>query len=157
MFSNNDTQRVILDLLLLDVKQKDLKMMHCVIVGKYPWCRRTRKRSPSFDEAISTGGTYLYRKQCILSESRFDFLKDLVKSLPDVSCPDDEVPTSPETAAPSQLNIPITVVGCPTMTQHPDPLEYVARLNTPLSPCSLYLCQLCIIIQSSTFADIRSN
>jgi len=26
-----------------------------------------------------------YRKQCILSESRFDFLKDLVISLPDVA------------------------------------------------------------------------
>jgi hypothetical protein len=26
-----------------------------------------------------------FRKQCILSESRFDFLKDLVKTLPDVT------------------------------------------------------------------------
>lgn len=33
------------------------------------------------------------RKQCILSESRFDFLKDLVKSLPDVSPCDEEGPS----------------------------------------------------------------
>ncbi|XP_031835285.2 negative cofactor 2 alpha isoform X1 [Nomia melanderi] len=41
-----------------------------------------------------------HMKQCILSESRFDFLKDLVKSLPDISGPDDEVPTPPLTPAP---------------------------------------------------------
>lgn len=41
------------------------------------------------------------RKQCILSESRFDFLKDLVKGIPDVSGNDDEVPTPPMTPAPS--------------------------------------------------------
>ncbi|XP_011497777.1 PREDICTED: DNA polymerase epsilon subunit C [Ceratosolen solmsi marchali] len=44
-----------------------------------------------------------HMKQCILSESRFDFLKDLVKNLPDVSGPDDEVihtpPTTPATQA----------------------------------------------------------
>jgi len=70
-----------------------------------------------------------YRKQCILSESRFDFLKDLVKSLPDVSGPDDEVPTSPETPTPSQINVPNIPVVCPSATQHvPDPLEYVSCL-----------------------------
>lgn len=31
-----------------------------------------------------------HMKQCILSESRFDFLKDLVKSLPDVSASDED-------------------------------------------------------------------
>ncbi|XP_058797703.1 dr1-associated corepressor [Phymastichus coffea] len=36
-----------------------------------------------------------HMKQCILSESRFDFLKDLVKNLPDVSTPDDDTQTSP--------------------------------------------------------------
>ncbi|XP_012251019.2 uncharacterized protein LOC105683168 isoform X1 [Athalia rosae] len=41
-----------------------------------------------------------HMKQCILSESRFDFLKDLVKGLPDVTCPDDDVPTPPLTPAP---------------------------------------------------------
>ena len=45
-----------------------------------------------------------HMKQCILSESRFDFLKDLVKSLPDVSGPDDEVPTPPLTPAPINSN-----------------------------------------------------
>lgn len=62
------------------------------------------------------------RKQCILSESRFDFLKDLVKSLPDVSGPDDEVPMSPETP-PLQINAPNIVTACSTTMQHPDPLE----------------------------------
>ncbi|XP_032677317.1 dr1-associated corepressor [Odontomachus brunneus] len=42
-----------------------------------------------------------HMKQCIMSESRFDFLKDLVKSLPDVPAPDDEVPTPPATPATS--------------------------------------------------------
>ncbi|KAF7993116.1 hypothetical protein HCN44_005897 [Aphidius gifuensis] len=42
-----------------------------------------------------------HMKQCILSESRFDFLKDLVKGIPDVSGNDDEVPTPPMTPAPS--------------------------------------------------------
>ncbi|XP_016910639.1 dr1-associated corepressor isoform X2 [Apis cerana] len=45
-----------------------------------------------------------HMKQCILSESRFDFLKDLVKSLPDVSGPDEEVPTPPLTPAPINTN-----------------------------------------------------
>lgn len=31
-----------------------------------------------------------YRKQCILSESRFDFLRDLVKSVPEVATSDDD-------------------------------------------------------------------
>lgn len=38
-----------------------------------------------------------HMKQCILSESRFDFLKDLVKSLPDVSASDEDgtnIPTA---------------------------------------------------------------
>ncbi|XP_017876817.1 dr1-associated corepressor [Ceratina calcarata] len=47
-----------------------------------------------------------HMKQCILSESRFDFLKDLVKSLPDVSGPDEDVPTPPLTPAPINTNIP---------------------------------------------------
>uniref|UniRef100_A0A1B6C2W0 Transcription factor CBF/NF-Y/archaeal histone domain-containing protein n=2 Tax=Clastoptera arizonana TaxID=38151 RepID=A0A1B6C2W0_9HEMI len=34
-----------------------------------------------------------HMKQCILSESRFDFLKDLVKSLPDISACDEEGPS----------------------------------------------------------------
>ncbi|XP_029177583.1 uncharacterized protein LOC114945498 isoform X2 [Nylanderia fulva] len=72
-----------------------------------------------------------HMKQCILSESRFDFLKDLVKSLPDVSGPDDEVPTSPET--PLQINLPNTATVCPTIIQHPDPLEYQKQLGLPIS------------------------
>ncbi|RLU15727.1 hypothetical protein DMN91_011482 [Ooceraea biroi] len=73
-----------------------------------------------------------HMKQCILSESRFDFLKDLVKSLPDVSGPDDEVPTSPETPTPSQINVPNAPIACPTVTQHPDPLEYQKQLGLPI-------------------------
>ncbi|KYN06226.1 Dr1-associated corepressor [Cyphomyrmex costatus] len=69
-----------------------------------------------------------HMKQCILSESRFDFLKDLVKSLPDVSGPDDEVPMSPET---SQSNAPNA--ACSTMMQHFDPLEYQKYLGLPVS------------------------
>ncbi|KAK0173679.1 hypothetical protein PV328_006838 [Microctonus aethiopoides] len=49
-----------------------------------------------------------HMKQCILSENRFDFLKDLVKSIPDVSGADDEVPTPPLTPAPMGMNL---VVG----------------------------------------------
>lgn len=74
-----------------------------------------------------------HMKQCILSESRFDFLKDLVKSLPDVSGPDDEIPTSPETPAPLQINLPNTAATCPTTTQQPDPLEYQKQLGLPIS------------------------
>ncbi|OXU21108.1 hypothetical protein TSAR_013670, partial [Trichomalopsis sarcophagae] len=40
-----------------------------------------------------------HMKQCILSESRFDFLKDLVKNLPDASGPDDDNHTPPATPA----------------------------------------------------------
>ncbi|XP_018354142.1 PREDICTED: uncharacterized protein LOC108755559 [Trachymyrmex septentrionalis] len=71
-----------------------------------------------------------HMKQCILSENRFDFLKDLVKSLPDVSGPDDEVPMSPET---SQSNTPNTATACSTMMQHFDPLEYQKYLGLPVS------------------------
>ncbi|GAB1863395.1 Nuclear transcription factor Y subunit C-8 [Camponotus japonicus] len=74
-----------------------------------------------------------HMKQCILSESRFDFLKDLVKSLPDVSGPDDEVPTSPETPAPLQINLPNTTTACSTVTQQSDPLEYQKQLGLPIS------------------------
>lgn len=64
---------------------------------------------------------FVYRKQCILSESRFDFLKDLVKSLPDVSGPDDEVPMSPETSIPG-TNSSSTATTCPVVTQHSEPV-----------------------------------
>lgn len=74
-----------------------------------------------------------HMKQCILSESRFDFLKDLVKSLPDVSGPDDELPTSPEAPIPLQINLPNTATACPTITQHPDPFEYQKQLGLPIS------------------------
>lgn len=61
----------------------------------------------------------LSRKQCILSESRFDFLKDLVKGLPDVVGPDEEVPTPPLTPAPININVsnPIT---CPSAACYSD-------------------------------------
>ncbi|XP_071642018.1 uncharacterized protein Nc2alpha [Temnothorax longispinosus] len=74
-----------------------------------------------------------HMKQCILSESRFDFLKDLVKSLPDVSGPDDEVPMSPETSAPLQINAPNAATACSTTMQHLDPLEYQKHLGLPVS------------------------
>ncbi|XP_015121742.1 nuclear transcription factor Y subunit C-8 [Diachasma alloeum] len=54
-----------------------------------------------------------HMKQCILSESRFDFLKDLVKCLPDVSGVDDEVPTPPLTPAPIGINPMIGTVMVP--------------------------------------------
>lgn len=56
-----------------------------------------------------------HMKQCILSESRFDFLKDLVKSLPDVSGPDEEVPTPPLTPAPVNTNVSNTSVCAPVL------------------------------------------
>lgn len=46
-----------------------------------------------------------------------------MKSLPDVSGPDDEMPTSPETPAPLQINLPNTTTACSTVTQQSDPLE----------------------------------
>ncbi|XP_015432382.1 PREDICTED: DNA polymerase epsilon subunit C [Dufourea novaeangliae] len=60
-----------------------------------------------------------HMKQCILSESRFDFLKDLVKSLPDISGPDDEVPTPPLTPAPITSNPLNTSVSTPAL-RHSD-------------------------------------
>ncbi|XP_011304809.1 nuclear transcription factor Y subunit C-7 [Fopius arisanus] len=54
-----------------------------------------------------------HMKQCILSESRFDFLKDLVKCLPDVSGADDEVPTPPLTPAPIGINPMIVPASAP--------------------------------------------
>lgn len=62
---------------------------------------------------------FLCRKQCILSENRFDFLKDLVNSLPDVSGPDEEVPTPPLTPAPMNTNVSNTSTYSPTI-QQPD-------------------------------------
>lgn len=43
-----------------------------------------------------------------MSESRFDFLKDLVKSLPDIPAPDDEVPTPPATPATTSASVSAT-------------------------------------------------
>ncbi|CAK9804240.1 Dr1-associated corepressor [Anthophora quadrimaculata] len=60
-----------------------------------------------------------HMKQCILSESRFDFLKDLVKSLPDVSGPDEEVPTPPLTPAPINANVSNTSICTPAL-RHTD-------------------------------------
>ena len=56
-----------------------------------------------------------FRKQCILSESRFDFLKDLVKNLPDASGPDDDTHTPPATPAiqPIPINPSITITTLP--------------------------------------------
>ncbi|XP_076640914.1 uncharacterized protein LOC143365154 isoform X1 [Halictus rubicundus] len=59
-----------------------------------------------------------HMKQCILSESRFDFLKDLVKSLPDISGPDDEVPTPPLTPAPIISNTSNTSVPNPVLRHY---------------------------------------
>lgn len=69
-----------------------------------------------------------HMKQCILSESRFDFLKDLVKSLPDVSGPDDEVPMSPETSVPG-TNSSNTATTCPVVMQHSNLLGYQKQLG----------------------------
>lgn len=60
-----------------------------------------------------------HMKQCILSESRFDFLKDLVKGLPDVAGPDEEVPTPPLTPAPININIP-NPPTCPSTVCYSD-------------------------------------
>ncbi|OAD55456.1 Dr1-associated corepressor [Eufriesea mexicana] len=60
-----------------------------------------------------------HMKQCILSENRFDFLKDLVKSLPDVSGPDEDVPTPPLTPAPINANASNTSICTPTI-RHSD-------------------------------------
>ncbi|XP_043281372.1 dr1-associated corepressor isoform X2 [Venturia canescens] len=60
-----------------------------------------------------------HMKQCILSESRFDFLKDLVKGLPDVSGADDDVPTPPLTPAPMGVNMVPGAAGVPP-TLHSD-------------------------------------
>lgn len=47
-------------------------------------------------------------KQCILSESRFDFLKDLVKNIPDINNDDNvDTPTTPST---NDYNQPILTV-----------------------------------------------
>lgn len=53
---------------------------------------------------------FFYRKQCILSERRFDFLKDLVKGIPDVSGGDDEIQTPPSTPVTqmTSCNPPVT-------------------------------------------------
>ncbi|XP_076176220.1 negative cofactor 2 alpha [Ptiloglossa arizonensis] len=56
-----------------------------------------------------------HMKQCILSENRFDFLKDLVKSLPDISGPDDEAPTPPLTPAPINSIVSNTSICTPTL------------------------------------------
>lgn len=45
-------------------------------------------------------------KQCIMSESRFDFLKDLVKNVPDISNDDGSGSTSEEQHNPEQTSVP---------------------------------------------------
>ena len=54
-----------------------------------------------------------FRKQCILAESRFDFLKDLVMSVPDVQGDGEEgsgsVPCTPTGMAPHQSHPPIFI------------------------------------------------
>ncbi|XP_046752083.1 uncharacterized protein LOC124414936 [Diprion similis] len=59
-----------------------------------------------------------HMKQCILSESRFDFLKDLVKGLPDVTSPDDDVPTPPATPAPQLPHGQINPAIYPPVSRH---------------------------------------
>lgn len=60
-----------------------------------------------------------HMKQCILSESRFDFLKDLVRGLPDVAGPDEEVPTPPLTPAPINIGVS-NATTCPTTICYSD-------------------------------------
>lgn len=60
-----------------------------------------------------------------MSESRFDFLKDLVKGLPDVSGPDEDGPTPPLTPAPMSTN-PLTT-ACAHSIRNLDP-EWVPVL-----------------------------
>lgn len=57
-----------------------------------------------------------HMKQCILSESRFDFLKDLVKGLPDMSSPDEEVLAPLLSPSPDTVNSLTTV--CTPVLQH---------------------------------------
>ncbi|KAJ8681769.1 hypothetical protein QAD02_017561 [Eretmocerus hayati] len=57
-----------------------------------------------------------HMKQCILSESRFDFLKDLVKNLPDASGPDEDVQTPPATPGSA---VPVPLPQTQTMANFP--------------------------------------
>ncbi|XP_066587323.1 uncharacterized protein NC2alpha [Prorops nasuta] len=57
-----------------------------------------------------------HMKQCILSESRFDFLKDLVKNLPDVSGQDEEIQSPPLT--------PSVAVNIASTTEHLPPVQH---------------------------------
>jgi len=56
-----------------------------------------------------------YRKQCILSESRFDFLKEFVKTVPDLVGDTDDIPGSSSSTAheefvPPPLTLPKYVI-----------------------------------------------
>ncbi|XP_014468608.1 PREDICTED: dr1-associated corepressor isoform X2 [Dinoponera quadriceps] len=75
-----------------------------------------------------------HMKQCIMSESRFDFLKDLVKSLPDVPAPDDEVPTPPATPASTSASVSTTNTA---MNNAPhSELEHQKQLDVPNHKCT---------------------
>ncbi|XP_015189548.1 PREDICTED: DNA polymerase epsilon subunit C isoform X2 [Polistes dominula] len=69
-----------------------------------------------------------HMKQCILSESRFDFLKDLVKGIPDVAGPDEDVPTPPLTPAPISVNIS-NATTCPPAGYYSDRSSQNLLLN----------------------------
>ncbi|XP_043484781.1 dr1-associated corepressor [Leptopilina heterotoma] len=73
-----------------------------------------------------------HMKQCILSESRFDFLKDLVKGLPDVSGADEDVPTPPLTPAPVS-SMPGNM-GCPPLLIKSEP-DFQLEKNYNSSSC----------------------
>ncbi|XP_034948451.1 transcription regulator complex subunit bur6 [Chelonus insularis] len=83
-----------------------------------------------------------HMKQCILSESRFDFLKDLVKGIPDVSGVYDEVPTPPLTPAPTGNNLAnntlITVAQTQSDSRTAEDLSIAQKsmeINSPSKDC----------------------
>lgn len=62
-----------------------------------------------------------HMKQCIMAESRFDFLRELVKNIPDISVAEeiahDSSPTTPSVESPIDLSLPSTSCGISIQTE----------------------------------------
>lgn len=87
-------------------------------------------------------------KQCILAESRFDFLRDLVKNIPDVSAAEEKelmsAESSPTSSRCSDVNVPPVTrrvaredsnssSSCDVRVQHPLPAPVAPHLKRVLS------------------------
>nr|XP_018904364.1 PREDICTED: dr1-associated corepressor isoform X2 [Bemisia tabaci] len=73
-----------------------------------------------------------HMKQCILSETRFDFLKDLVKSLPDISISEDDGAQNETSSSSGVRRQSSSTTSEPVMV--PEPIAVSSKLTSHNKP-----------------------